>query len=63
MMRATSSVLTHDIILAALIEAESLGFDSQTFDEVVDKAIARKKRQDAMYIQRCTLADIGRIFE
>lgn len=34
-----------EIIKAALIEAEARGFDSSTFDEIVDNAIARKQRK------------------
>ena len=34
-----------EIIKAALIEAEARGFDSHTFDEIVDNAIARKQRK------------------
>lgn len=46
--RESNKDQSRELIRAALIEAEALGFDSQTFDEVVDKAIARKKRHDAM---------------
>lgn len=46
--RETNKDHNRELIRAALIEAESCGFDSQTFDDVVDRAIARKKRQDEM---------------